>query len=167
MLPVKCPVVYHGLHSYIHKEYLYSAKNQVTRRCIVVQHHINGDHAFLWETAKSDPHESKLLTHWNETVNMICPNIKFGNKLINGGFWGDGRNITPLHFCIYRPFSRHRRIFTCCNSKRWNHAGMCLLGVIKLTLISYSYFIPKTKEIWSKTVLIFPVVTLNNGHAYK
>jgi len=63
-----------------------------------------------------------------------------------------------------RPVDRVLRTIA---QKTWNHAGLCLLGVIKLKFNVKPLFIHKTIKIWHKSgVGFFPQKTLNDYYYY-
>ena len=79
---------------------------------------------------------------------------KFGRNPFTGGFWANGWNITKIVF-IYlylfplirlqvRPVDGFSRAIA---QKTWNHARMCLFGVIKLKFNFKPPFIPKNRQI--------------------
>jgi len=79
---------------------------------------------------------------------------KFGRNPFTGGFWANGWNITKIIF-IYtffsliislqvRPVDGFLRAIA---QKTWNHARMCLFGVIKLKFNLKLVFIPQNRQI--------------------
>ena len=91
---------------------------------------------------------------------------KFGRNPFTGGFWANGWNITKIIFIylfIYTFFFFDQvtgqtvdGFLRAIAQKTWNHARMCLLGVIKLTnLILNPHLSPQTVKFWPKTGLFF------------
>jgi len=79
---------------------------------------------------------------------------KFGTNPPTEGFWANGWNITKIISYLFIPFSQARAqvrpvdgFLRAISQKTWNHARMCLFGLIK------TLFIPKTIKFWPKTGL--------------
>jgi len=114
----------------------------IIRSCTVVQHHVNGNQAFLWETAKFDPWQNKKPLYWliwnceyMITSGRYAPISTFVKNAVQQGLLGRVVKYNILNFFMYHTFFCHhlqlRPINRCsCAVAQitWNHSGMCLLG---------------------------------------
>jgi len=107
-----------------------------------------------------------------DNVREGTSHTKFGRNPSTWGFWANGWNITKIIF-IYlfipfislislqvRPVDGFLRTIP---HKTWNHARMCLFGVIKLKFNFKPLFIPKTVKLWLKTGQFFDRKCLTMG----
>ena len=86
-------------------------------------------------------------------------------KSIHGGFWAYGWNITFLwlfYYFIYTFFSETRAqvrpvdgFLRAIGQKTWNHARMCLLGVMKLKFNAKPIFIPHNRQFLAQNGTVF------------
>ena len=91
--------------------------------------------------------------------------IKFGTNPSTGGFLANGRNITLLslfYLFIYTFFSETRAqvrpvdgFLRAIGQKTWNHARMCLLGVMKLKFNAKPIFIPHNRQFLAQNGTVF------------
>jgi len=114
----------------------------------------------LYKINTPEPIENKFGTIYY--VREETPCTKFGTNPPTESFWANGWNITKIIFIYLYLFSEARAqvrpvdgFLRMIAQKTWNHARMCLFGVIKLKFNFKPLFIPQSRQILAKNGTVF------------